>query len=162
MGQEVVRLWLERYGFGRDSTLGALHIAEDGREPVPLCFTIEDERRRVKVPGETCIPTGIYEIGYRTEGGMHERYSQRFSGLHRGMLHLQNVPDFEWVYLHIGNDDDDSRGCPLLVTTPIVTPSGEFYGGQSTDAYRQVYQLVAAALDTGEDVVIAVTEREAA
>jgi hypothetical protein len=92
---------------------------------------------------------------------MHPRYLTRFPGLHRGMLWLQAVPGFEYVYLHVGNTDDDSEGCPLLVTTPIVDPSGEFRGELSVDAYKAVYQMVAAALDTSEDVVLAVSEREA-
>jgi hypothetical protein len=156
-----MRLWLERFAFGRDSTLGALHLVEDGADPKRLCFTIEDERRVVKVPGETCIPVGVFRIEYRTEGGMHAHYSERFAGLHRGMLWLRNVPDYEWVYLHLGNRESETAGCPLLVTTPIVTPAGEFVGGSSVDAYRSVYQMVAAALDTGEDVVLSITEREA-
>jgi hypothetical protein len=157
-----MRLWLERFAFGRDSTLGALHLAKDGEQPTRLCFTVEDERRVVKKPGETCVPVGVYAIEYRTEGGLHAKYARRFGAMHKGMLWLQNVPGFEWVMMHCGNTDDDTEGCPLLVTTPIATPDGEFVGGSSVDAYRKVYQLVSAALNTGEDVVLSITEREAA
>ena len=155
-----MRLLLERFGFGHDSTLGGLYLLEDGQEPDQLAFTIEDERRKVKVPGETCIPEGVYMLKFRTEGGLHAKYAKRFGVVHRGMLWLQNVRGFTYVYLHIGNTDDDTDGCPLLVDVPIVDPNGEFRGGGSEKAYRKVYQLIAAALDTGEDVVLSVSERK--
>ena len=150
-----MRLSLERFGYGSDSTLGRLTL--DGMEHV--CYTIEDERRDVKVAGETCIPVGVYEIQLRTEGGLTQKYAARFPELHRGMLWLQNVPDFQFVYLHIGNDDDDTEGCPLTVTTPFVDASGEFTGGGSKDAYVKVYGMIVAAMDAGEDVVLAVSEK---
>lgn len=154
-----MRLWLDRYGFGRDSTLGKLSVSVNDEEPVAECFTIEDERRAEKVPGETCIPVGVYVIKLRTEGGLHQKYKARFPEMHRGMLWLQNVPGFTYVYLHIGNDDDDTEGCPLTVTVPACLPDGEFRGLSSTDAYVALYKRVIAAMDRDEEVVISVTER---
>ena len=107
----MINLTLERFGFGEQRTGGAWYReGHDLRER--LCFTLEDQRRLgEKVAGETSIPLGTYEIKLRTEGGMHEKYLRQFMELpHQGMLHLQNVPDFEWVYLHIGNTDDDTLG----------------------------------------------------
>lgn len=153
-----MRLWLERFGYGADSTLGRLSLDQDGHIS-HLCYTIEDERREIKKPGETAIPVGVYEIKYRTEGGLTQKYAQRFPEMHKGMLHLQNVPDFKYVYLHIGNDDDDTEGCPLTVTTPMVTSEGEFIGGNSTEAYTLIYELVSSALDREEGVFITVSEK---
>lgn len=153
-----MKLWLERFGYGKDSTLGRLSIDNDGTI-LHECFTIEDERREMKVPGETCIPPGVYEIVLRTEGGLHEKYRQRFPEMHKGMLWLQNVPGFTFVYLHVGNDDDDTEGCPLTVTTPVVTADGEFVGGESVKAYKAMYMKVAEAMDKGETVVITVSEK---
>lgn len=151
-----MKITLERFGFGRDSTLGLLSI-----EGQPQCFTIEDERRRVKVAGETCIPLGSYVVKLRREGGMHAEYRARFPW-HRGMLWLQDVPGFEWAYLHVGNTPADSRGCPLLVTTPLVTPLGEFRGAASVPAYEQFYKKVLEALEGERLVMLAVQERQAA
>ena len=150
---------LERYAYGDDSTLGKLWLMTDmGREL--QCFTLEDEERDEKIPGETAIPIGTYEIRLRTEGGMHEKYLRKFMELpHQGMLHLQNVPDFEWVYLHIGNTDDDTLGCPLVGSIPAVGATGEFVVYQSTAAYRAVYPALAGALSDGERVVLQVTHK---
>ena len=76
-----------------------------------------------------------------------------------GMLWLQNVENFQWVYIHIGNDDDDTEGCPLAVTTPFIDGDGEFIGGGSRIAYVKLYKLIIEAMADGEEVVIAVSEK---
>ena len=156
----MLNLTLERFGFGEQSTVGSLYLdGHDLRER--LCFTLEDQRRLgQKVAGETSIPLGTYEILLRDEGGMHQSYLRRFMDLpHHGMLWLQNVSDFEWVYLHVGNDHEDSSGCPLLGNTPNVDEAGEFRVSQAPAAYRRVYPMLAEPLVTGERVVLQVTER---
>lgn len=152
-----MKLTIERFGFGKDSTLGRLLM--DGN---PVAFTIEDERRTVKVAGETCIPVGTYPIKLRTEGGLHAKYAERFKGIHEGMLWLEPVPGFTYVYLHVGNTDDDSEGCPLLVGTPTILGDGEFQGSGSEVAYKLVYGKVLKALKAGEAVTVLVTERKPA
>lgn len=109
---------------------------------VPHMHTLEDEYRARKVPGETSIPAGIYEIRLRTEGGMHQKYARRFPW-HVGMLWLQDVPGFEWIYIHIGNDDDDTDGCILVGET-----RGPDWIGESVKAYTRLYQHIVPYFDT--------------
>lgn len=151
----MMTLEIHRYAFGDDSTLGRLSI--DGHL---YCFTLEDERRTVKVSGETCIPPGRYEIKLRTEGGLHAKYSERFPELHKGMLWLQDVPNFTWVYLHIGNREAHTDGCPLVGMVPVMLPDGEFEIARSKDAYVGLYEIVVGALDEGERVWVHITEDE--
>ena len=146
-----MKLKLVRYGHGADST-GGLLLVDD----IFFCYTCEDEKRAIKVAGETRIPEGTYEIKLRTEGGMHDRYAVKFPSLHKGMLHLQNVPNFEWVYLHIGNDDTDTAGCPLVGFTAAKVAS-EFRSLNSTAAYKELYRLVIESMDAGERVFIEVS-----
>lgn len=149
---------LTRYGFGRTSTLGML---EEGGEL--LAFIIEDERRKVKVKGETCIPTGTYEVKLKTDSPKFQAaYAARFPAIHKGMLWLQNVPGFEFVYIHAGNTEKDTDGCLLPNVKPVALPTGEFRGEDSGTAYVAVYKRALAALDKGEKVTITITEREAA
>lgn len=154
----MMNLELVRYGYGDDSTLGRLYRLES-ESRVPLCWTLEDERRDVKVPGETCIPVGTYEITLRTKGRLHQKYLRRFPEMHEGMLWLRRVPDFRWVYIHIGNTDDDTEGCPLVGELPASMPDGEFEVHRSVAAYKKVYPPIAEALSSGERVVLTVRER---
>lgn len=151
----MMTLELHRYGFGRDSTIGRLSVGGEFE-----CFTLEDERRTVKVRGETCIPPGRYRIIYRTEGGLHQKYSERFPEDHRGMLWLQDVPNFQWVYIHIGNREDHTDGCPLVGDQIVALADGEFEIARSTAAYTRLYAKVAAALDADEPVWLHISEDE--
>ncbi len=143
-----MRLHLPRFARSTDASMGALSI--DGRFS---CFTLEDEARAVKVQNETRIPAGLYQIRLRIEGGMHEKYRSKFDD-HVGMLWLQSVPGFEWVYIHIGNDDDDTSGCILVGDG--ATSSFELV--QSVQAYRRLYRAVSGALITGEAAEILIED----
>jgi len=99
--------------------------------------------------GETRIPEGTYKIGLRTEGGHHARYSNKFPNMHLGMLHVLDVPNFEYILIHIGNTDDDTAGC-LLVGEEVR--KGAIL--KSTVAYQKMYIKVARAIERGEPVTI--------
>ena len=88
----------------------------EGKHPVVrhLCYTLEDEFREVKVRKETRIPAGTYELKLRTEGSLNERYKTRFFDIHEGLIWLQDVPNFRWIYIHCGNTDDHTDGCILV------------------------------------------------
>lgn len=139
-----MNLKLVRFSSGPDSTLGALYV--DGKF---VCFTIEDERRDVKVPGETRIPAGTYQLRLRGWGGFHNRYLGRFGDIHEGMLELVGVPGFTDILIHCGNTDRDTAGC-LLVGDGVhenVTTRGYLTG--SEPAYRRLYPRVRDAVKNG-------------
>lgn len=106
------------------------------------CFGLEDEFRKVKVQGETRIPAGTYKVSFRKEGGFHLRYAKRFS-FHRGMLHIENVPGFEYILIHIGNTDADTSGCLLLGRKSLINNHGKISLEESTVAYTRFYKKVA-------------------
>ena len=111
---------------------------------------LEDEYRDKKVPGETRIPAGTYELGLRTVGGFHNRYRSKFRGIHRGMLHVLNVPNFKYILIHVGNYDRDTDGCLLL-------GKADFKAGtvwQSKKSYLRFYAKVIPAVLSGRRVTI--------
>tara|TARA_S200002703_G_scaffold160031_1_gene176211 strand:+ start:2159 stop:2644 length:486 start_codon:yes stop_codon:yes gene_type:complete len=149
-----MRLILNRYIFAERQTVGLLHLEYDavGASPTFLCDTLEDRYRGngAKVYGETAIPNGLYDIRLRTEGGMTQRYATRFPHDHKGMLHLQDVPGFEWVYIHMGNSDEHTEGCILVGSrAKIAANEWRLAGGSSAIAYHRLYTTVvdAAAAD---------------
>lgn len=136
-----------RYKSAKEYTDGLLAIDKKFE-----CYTLEDEYRAVKKYAETRIPDGTYKITLRTVGGFHKRYTKKFGDdFHHGMLWVRDVPGFEYILIHIGNDDEDTAGC-LLVGTSSDAYKG-FIGG-STTAYKRMYPKIAKALLNGEDVNI--------
>jgi len=145
-----MKLEVIRFNKGKDSTNGILFDISN-RERKFLCYTLEDESRAKKVPGETCIPEGEYSLGFRREGGFDAKYAHRFSDVHMGMLEVCDVPNFKYILIHCGNTDEDTAGCLLLGDTQEnnnIKENG--FIGRSTHAYYRVYQEIAEALQKEE------------
>jgi hypothetical protein len=136
---------IQRFDHLTDSTIGHLYLESESE-----CFTLEDERREVKVMGETRIPEGSYKIKLRTKGGFHNRYKKRFPQFHKGMLELQDVPNFKYILIHCGNTDKDTAGC-ILVGQKVSKHDTLV---KSKDAYISLYKKVIAAIEKGEEVVL--------
>ena len=99
---------LYRFTHDNDSSLSLAHIG-DAFE----CFGLEDEPREEKLVNETRIAEGRYKVIVRTAGRLHNKYSDRFT-FHKGMLWLQDVPEFEYIYIHYGNYENETSGCILV------------------------------------------------
>ena len=95
-------------------TIGKLYI--DG---VYFCDTLEDCIREVKIKNETAIPAGTYQVIIN--------HSNRFNCL---MPLLLNVPNFEGIRIHAGNDSSNTSGCILVgrnTSTGKLTESKQTY-----------------------------------
>ncbi|MGB5941249.1 MAG: DUF5675 family protein [Leeuwenhoekiella sp.] len=142
-----MKIKVNRTHHGTDHTIGILYI--DGKYQ---CFTLEDEARIHKVMGETRIPAGTYDIAFRKEGSFNGRYLAKYGkNWHKGMLEVQNVPNFKYILIHCGNDDDDTAGCLLVGETNTDFRN---YIGSSRAAYRKIYPIIRDALLNGEKVTI--------
>ena len=149
-----MQLEVLRFSSQVDSTSGLLFEVSDlGRHF--LCYTLEDERRALKVKGETRVPAGTYKIELRTEGGFHARYDKKCSGIHIGMLHIIGVPNFEYILIHTGNTDEHTDGCLIVGDSQennIIISDG--FVGKSVNAYKRIYPSIAKAIQLGEEVTI--------
>lgn len=144
-----MHLELLRFSSGKESTLGLLMMVKGGQRHF-CCFTLEDQFQERKVADETRIPEGVYKIGVRPpdEGNVNKEYSKRFPSIHKGMLWLQDVPNFSWIYIHCGNNDDHTSGC-ILVGDTLISNTDENRGflGESVKAYKELYpELIEEAL----------------
>ncbi len=133
---------VDRFHSDDDATLSLVKV--DGRF---VCFGLEDEYRADKMAGETRIPAGVYRVGLRTTGGFHARYSERFPW-HAGMLHVLDVPGFEFILIHIGNTDEDTAGC-LLVGFGASGERSDLRVVTSRRAYEDLYRRVVGAAADG-------------
>lgn len=93
---------------------------------------IEDEKRAVKIKGETRIDNGVYVMGlrfspkfsgsyYRDDAGeiirankrTTEALKRRYHTTHE-LIWVKDVPNFEYILWHWGNTDDQTNGCYLV------------------------------------------------
>lgn len=141
-----MKLTLRRIATNADETIGVLYVDGD-----VFCHTLEDQHQKTKVPNETCIPAGTYDIKLRPimDGNVNARYTDKFPAMHRGMLWLQDVPGFEWIYLHMGNTDDHTSGCILVGQQCHITDQGIFTINRSQAAYTHLYKSVVKAAENG-------------
>jgi hypothetical protein len=144
-----MKLEVLRFNSSDDFTTGLLFDVTDNVRSF-LCYTLEDEARTVKQWGETRIPAGTYKLTLRDEGGFHSRYLAKFGAeFHKGMIYVNEVPNFEYILWHIGNDDDDTAGCLLVGKT-----SQDNFIGSSTTAYKEIYPPIRDAILSGEEVSV--------
>lgn len=143
-----MEIYLNRNGSGKNendiSTLGDLSVNDT------KILIIEDDFDVVKEYGKTRIPAGRYEIKLRTEGHIHEAYKKRFPDIHKGMLHLQNVPGYTFIYIHCGNSAKDSLGCLLTGSRKV---NNDYVAG-SEPAYKKIYPMIADEILKGNEVFI--------
>ena len=128
------------------STIGALYIDKKFQ-----CFTLEDTYNEPKIYGKTRIPEGSYAVELRKEGGMVEKYNNKYNN-HDGMLWLRDVDNFKHVYLHIGNTDIDTDGC-ILIGRTCSTQGGQSVSG-SVLAYKDLYPIIKEQIEAGYPVNI--------
>ena len=111
-----MRLTLKRIANNKTYCIGKLYI--NGKY---FCDTLEDvdrgldstmteeEIKKIKVKGETAIPTGIYKIILN--------YSPKFKKV---MPLITNVKGYSGVRIHAGNSAKDTEGCLLVGKNTIV------------------------------------------
>lgn len=135
-----MNLLLQRDGGGPTFTNGRLYVNQ-----VFECFTLEDTDRHLekggaKIPGKTAIPRGTYKVTID--------FSNRFQ---KRMMRVLNVPQFEGIRIHAGNDSEDTDGCLLLGKV-----RGEGSVLNSRVAVDALFAKVEAAINGGESVVLEV------
>ena len=141
--------YLSRLFRNHEETIGIFSTA--GRV---ICHSLEDEKRTVKLFGETRIPAGKYEINFRTEGRLHKKYMALYPTMHKGMLWIRNIKNFTYCYIHQGVDDTHTAGCPLCATDSHTRHDNRYKLVNSGIGYRRFYPLMAKPLMAGDRVFL--------
>lgn len=144
-----MRTKIIRVAEGKQSTLSQLYI-----DDIFQCYLLEDKIRDVKIPKQTAIPKGNYTLRLNTWGGMNAEYRQKFPKLHKGMIEINGLPNFSFVYIHIGNTYRQTAGCPLC-GFGFEMVNGDYQVLRSKDAYQMIYpKLLALAQDNQNGISI--------
>ena len=149
----MIKLEVLRVSSESDSSSGLVFDITNGRKF--LCYSLEDEYRNDKIMHETRVPAGTYQIKLRKEGGFNARYTKKYGDFHKGMLHVQDVPGFEYILIHTGNTDEHTSGCLIIGDSQEnnqLVKNG--FIGKSVQAYKRIYTPIAEALEKGEEVTI--------
>jgi hypothetical protein len=138
-----------RVAQGKNSTLSQLYI-----NGIFQCYLLEDKIREVKLPSETAIPTGSFQLKVNTYGGKNVNYKNAFGKLHEGMIEITGLPNFNFVYIHTGNTIKETAGCPLC-GFGFQFVDGNYQVVQSIAAYKMIYpKLLALAKVPGNKIII--------
>lgn len=144
-----MRTKIIRVAEGKQSTLSQLYI-----DDIFQCYLLEDKIRDVKIPKQTAIPKGNYTLRLNTWGGMNAEYRQKFPKFHKGMIEINGLPNFSFVYIHIGNTYRQTAGCPLC-GFGFEMVNGDYQVLRSKDAYQMIYpKLLALAQDDQNGISI--------
>lgn len=136
-----MKLKVERRFLKPEYTIGRLEV--DGKY---FCDTLEDQvrdlSREKKVPGQTAIPVGKYEVIVNI--------SPRFK---RKLPRLLNVPGFEGILIHRGNTPEDTAGCILVGENKA---KGRVIN--STPYELRLTEMIERAQSAGESITIEIVE----
>lgn len=151
-----MKLTVKRIRQGKNSTLSEIYIGGEF-----FCYGLEDLVRDRKIKGATAIPAGAYRLKLNTYGGMNAKYKRRFPDLHRGMIELMDVPNYTYIYLHIGNNFGDTAGCILVGDSYMKDGDGDYVLLKSARAYKRLYKELVNAVAAGKAVLTLLNEGEA-
>lgn len=117
-----MKIEVKRIALKDKYTIGHMYI--DGKF---VCDTLEDKVRdlnkngkfdngEVKIPNETAIPYGTYNVAMNIQSPKYSNYAKYpyVKKYNAFMPRLQNVPSFEGVLIHAGNTADYTSGCILV------------------------------------------------
>lgn len=144
-----MRITLERFIRGTEATIGSLSV--DGNW---LGWTLEDRVRddpnpttpqnEGKVYGQTAIPAGTYHVIVNLSPRLKKR-----------MPRLLNVPGFDGILIHKGNDAGDTQGC-ILIGAKVDSPTRI---SDCSKVFDELFQKIDYAYGSGEGVTIEITNR---
>lgn len=152
-----MKLILQRLGHDKESTIGVLL---DVTTKKVLCWILEDQPQKAKVKGETRVWAGTYDLKIREEiTPLTQKYIDKYPWFKRH-IEAVGIKGFIGVYLHIGNDDNDTEGCLIFGDTANNIGIERGFVGKSTQAMQRVYPILYDTLKSGKRITIEIRDEE--
>lgn len=158
MENNALELLLDRKYKKETYTIGNLYV--DGEW---FCNSLEDKDRglsqtmpleeikRLKVYGETAIPTGRYEVRMDIVSPKYNGvkwYKDNFDGR---MPRLESVKGFSGILIHSGNTALDSAGCILI---GLNKAKGKVLDSRAT--FQKLWNILEKARKSGKTIYLTV------
>lgn len=132
-----------------------------------ICHSIEDEKRDIKVAGDTRIPARFYELKIWNDGQNPNEWvldhRAKYGDWFEYPIQLKDVPGFDGVLIHVGYAEKDTDGCLLLTDTignnsvdRLLAPNS--LGAYSMDAVKRFYLKAYPVLKSGGKVFLEVRD----
>lgn len=102
-----------------------------------------------KVANETAIPKGTYKVAMNVTSPKYAASSWYWSLCQGKVPRLLNVPGFDGILIHTGNNPLQTSGCLLVGKNTKVGQLTE-----SKETFKKIYKLMKAAYDRGEEITI--------
>ena len=151
-----MKLLVDRRWKKETYTIGRLYV--DG---ILFANTLEDKDRGLKqtdplsfikgrkVYQETAIPTGTYKVAMNVTSPKYSASAWYWKLCQGKVPRLLDVPGWEGVLIHTGNNALQTAGCVLVGKNTKV---GELTESKVT--YEKLYKKMKAAYDRGEEITI--------
>lgn len=139
-----MNLVLQRKPTTDEWTFGDLYIERAEGRLEWFCYTLEDELREHKIPSETAIWRGRYQVELED--------SPKFGP---DTVTLRRVPNFEHIRIHSGNSDEDTAGC-IIVGDSINEKTGRISGGTNHGILNTLKWILKRELDQRAEVWITI------
>lgn len=153
-----MEIFVKRIAKKADYTIGKVYI-----NGIYLCDSIEDkdrglkqsmslsEIRNVKIPKQTAIPSGNYEVTLNVKSPTFSQ-KQFYKNYCDGRVpRLLNVPGFDGILMHCGSTQNSSAGCIILGYNTVV---GRVTNSET--AFKIFYSNLKVASDKGERITITI------
>ena len=158
MENNTLELLLDRKYRKETYTIGNLYVdgewfcnaLEDKDRGLSQTMTLE-EINKIKVYGETAIPTGRYEVRMDIVSPKYNGvkwYKDNFGGR---MPRLESVKGFSGILIHSGNTALDSNGCILV---GLNKAKGKVLDSRAT--FQKLWKVLEQARKTGKTIYLTV------
>ncbi len=151
-----MKIVLDRKWRKSEYTIGRLYINDEF-----FCNTLEDTDRELdqdmdlrvlrnkKIPNQTAIPTGVYEITLDVKSPKFSTYNFYDKVCDGYLPRLLNVPGFTGILIHCGSNASHSSGCILVGDNTIK-------GGltNSKSVFESLYNKMKIAKENNEKITI--------
>jgi hypothetical protein len=123
-----------------------------------LAYTLEDTKRDTKIAGITRIPAGRYKLDLRVVmSNKTKQYRAKYDWF-KWHIWLKDVPNFKYVYIHIGNSAKDSDGCILMANSPNNNSINDGFISSSASAFEKFYKWLFPKLHIGKEIYLEIRD----